>query len=231
MRRRGSIELTLMLVVLVVFTVFFLALSATTALGVFVQNNEGDYSSDTISKTPRSTTLSSFVPDNYASILSEAEELTGTPAAIIGTVFLNEHHSLTFGSDLESLETLESPCDLDGPYQGPMQMGSGEWSAQISKLNAAGITDPDICSYRHSFIAAGHLLYDGKLKQDLPSDACLTDAGELSINDECVYWWVQAYCYGGPTGCTRTACSNSVWSYCEKAVEIYHLIIGEVLSV
>ncbi len=161
--------------------------------------------------------LSDQVPPNWASVITEAGQKLDVPPAMIAAIYLTEHHSTTFGEDID-VNGREEPCgESYAGAKGPFQLMPGFQRAVEDRADELGLSKPtDVCRYRDG-------TYGGAIAVKSKMNAARINKGfNDSLSDEEVKQIARRYC----GCCACRGCGNSGFDYCDFALERYKEVVG-----
>jgi hypothetical protein len=174
-------------------------------------------------ETPGGTTpgecLSDKVPPNWAFIITEAGKKLDVPPAMIAAIYLTEHHSTTFGGDIDP-NGRETPCSESyAGAKGPFQIMPEEAKQLEARADELGLSKPtDVCRYRDGAYA-GAMVIKGKMGYTKATKACPAGKVEKGFKDSLTNDEIKRIACRYCGCCTCKGCGSSKFDYCDFALQ------------
>ncbi len=220
---KGLIWFCLPIVVALILGIFLIIFIPAAGWGIG-QEEEG-----TITQTP--TTQLTGIPTGWNQIIQEAAKEIDVPPLIVAAIYLTEHHTTTFGGDINPAK--EDPnCEISyagarGPWQlmpnwwygddAPLVKNASKWKLKIEheKVGLKFIPYVNVCYYREAAFGGAYVI---RAKMN---NANIYKKYNDSLTDEKVKEIAKRYC----GGCTDRGCGNANFNYCEFALERYKELV------
>ncbi|MCL4427030.1 CHAP domain-containing protein [Patescibacteria group bacterium] len=197
-----------------------------------VYNNMGSFCSFINGGGGNGGGLSAVTPPGWREILTDAGKQLGVPPAMIGAIYLTEHHITGFASDVTPGAD-EPGCSVNssgaiGPFQ-VLTSWLPDLNAHAYQWGFSGSFD--LCNYKEAAYAAAYIL-QGKESANYGIDCPQLTPPQIAATFDTVFSDQQAHALGCRYcgGDQVTGCGNANFSYGQFAAQRYFALLGNFIQ-